>query len=366
MLVTAQGKNHPFFLLLCLPSLVMALDNHRRWPSFPFLWKRASRNVPEQGFYDPRDHGGSWLTVVDGTFPPGQGEPINMIISGNSDEAVLQDREEDGGLRNYWLSLEFAGECLGQHSGSDQGANLGDGNGAKNETAVIRFDYGQPQLGTCQETINGGNHFRYWVQDGDDANSGAIFMAVSYEMPIARECVSYLPPLPKPPSRIFFSILPLLAPNNQLTLPFSFSPLPPSLLPILYTVQHDIIPNGYNLARDYIVGNITQSPIPTLSLTNSTTYSGSTSFEGWTYQTDVIYLSGMLDNTSIGINHNVTVQTGSSNASDGLVALLTVKVTGKPDNGAFRDTSAVGPSGSVVSAVGVVIVVGGIRMVGIE
>lgn len=56
---------------------------------------------------------------------------------------------------------------------------------AVNETAVIRWDYGNVQLGTCEETIEGGNHIRYWIQNGPDADSGAIFMAVSYEMPIA-------------------------------------------------------------------------------------------------------------------------------------------------------------------------------------
>lgn len=75
--------------------------------------------------------------------------------------------------------------------------------GTDNQTAVIRWDYGDPQLGTCKETIQGGAHFRYWVQDGDQANrfgtslltaehmltvySGAIFAAASYELPIARE-----------------------------------------------------------------------------------------------------------------------------------------------------------------------------------
>ena len=60
---------------------------------------------------------------------------------------VLQDSETNGGLRNYFLcvkkqirscrklmnhglrSFGFSGECLGQHDGSDQAANLGDGNG---------------------------------------------------------------------------------------------------------------------------------------------------------------------------------------------------------------------------------------------
>ena len=35
----------------------------------------------------------------------GQGEPLNAIISGNSDARVLQDAEVDGGLRNYFLCV---------------------------------------------------------------------------------------------------------------------------------------------------------------------------------------------------------------------------------------------------------------------
>lgn len=54
-----------------------------------------------------------------------------------------------------------------------------------NQTAVIRWDYGNVQLGTCQETLEGGDHIRYWVQNGPQENTGAIFMALSYEMPIA-------------------------------------------------------------------------------------------------------------------------------------------------------------------------------------
>lgn len=39
-----------------------------------------------------------------------------------------------------------------------------------NETAVIRYDYNDPSLGSCEESVNGGNHFRYWVQNGPEAN----------------------------------------------------------------------------------------------------------------------------------------------------------------------------------------------------
>ena len=105
-----------------------------------------------------------------GTYPLGQGEPLNIIISGNSDAAVLVDQATNGGLQNFFQSFGFGGECLGQHLGSDQAANLGDGHGYVNETAEMRWDYGDPQFGTCKESIQGGDHFRYWPQNGPDGN----------------------------------------------------------------------------------------------------------------------------------------------------------------------------------------------------
>jgi hypothetical protein len=103
-----------------------------------------------------------------------------------------------------------------------------------NETAVIRLDYGDATLGTCKETVVGGNHFRYWIQSGSSANryyfflspsaslevahllislqSGAVFMAVSYELPEQCEHVTRFPlvcthltltPLPKWDTTLF-------------------------------------------------------------------------------------------------------------------------------------------------------------------
>ncbi|GLB38679.1 hypothetical protein LshimejAT787_0505440 [Lyophyllum shimeji] len=276
-------------LLLSSPTLSYGLD----WSSLSNVLSRRgspSRKVPNAGYYNPLDNGGSFLTKIPVTFPMGQGEPINAIISGHSDNDVLVDTEVNGGLRNYFLSLGFSAECLGQVSVGNQMANLGDGKGYLDETAVLRWNYGDPQLGTCKETIQGGNHFRYWVQDGPEANSGAIFMAVSYEMPLAK--------------------------------------------------HHDIIPNGYNLARDWLIGNITRSTIPTLEVSNTSTYSGSTSADGYTYQSDVIYVSGLLANTSDGINHNLTVPVNGSNAADGLVAVLNVKITERPKTASAAGVSA--------------------------
>lgn len=132
-----------------------------------------------------------------------------MIISGNSDAGVLVDEQPNGGLLNFFLyvyetycltsidfffffflfrSFGFSNECLGQHSGALQEANLGDGNGygqsllhiclsltylvlsTVNETSEIRWNYGDAQLGACKETIEGGNHFRYWSQNGPQGN----------------------------------------------------------------------------------------------------------------------------------------------------------------------------------------------------
>ena len=189
---------------------------------------------------------------------------------------------------------------------------------SENETAVIRWNYGDPSLGACKETIEGGNHFRYWVQNGKSANrcapsvtflmgtliilwsnSGAVFMAESYEMPIAQQHD--------------------IVPNGY-------------LLPTPHSLSLLIPPRRYNLGRDWLVGNATNqtSLIPTLSLTNTSTISGSRSYGGYTYLTNVTYVSGLLQNTSVGINHNGSVPVPGDNAVDGLVAVLGVTITQRP------------------------------------
>jgi hypothetical protein len=89
------------------------------------------------------------------------------------------------------------------------------------------------------------------------------------------------------------------------------------------------------LPRDYAVGNITQQTIPTASLTNTTTYSGQTSYGGYTYQTTVAYTSGLLQNSSNGINHYGSVGAGLPTAIDGLVAVLNIKITARPQTTSY-------------------------------
>jgi len=146
-------------------------------------------------FFNPVSGGGSWLDNA-GT---GVGEPMNVVISSLSSPAVLTD----DGIENFARAIGFSTECLGIHLGGPQSANLGDGNGFVNQTVELRQDFGDASLGTCLESLIGGNHFRIFRQNGPSADSGALFLAVSQEEDIAE--------------------------------------------------SHTIVPNGYNIGRDSLV-----------------------------------------------------------------------------------------------------------------
>lgn len=83
---------------------------------------------------------------------------------------------------------------------------------------------------------------------------------------------------------------------------------------------------------DWFIGNATAQGtlINSTTLTNTSTFSGSTQYGGYTYQNTIQYISGLLPNTSEGINHNITVGVNGASACDGLVALIDVKITSKP------------------------------------
>lgn len=129
------------------------------------------------------------------------------------------------------------------HFGDAQKAAL-DGPDAVNETAVLRWMFGDPYIGSCKETFEGGLHLRYWRQK----STGAYFMAVSDEYGLNK--------------------------------------------------YHDIPPNGYNLGRDQLVGNATKHEFNTRSVTNTTVFTGQNSFKNYTYETKVEYRSGLLKNSS--------------------------------------------------------------------
>ncbi|KAG8907452.1 hypothetical protein FRB99_004247 [Tulasnella sp. 403] len=58
---------------------------------------------------------------------------------------------------------------------------------------------------------------------------------------------------------------------------------------------------------------------------------GTTSANNYTYQTTATYTTGLLGNTSTGVNHYITVEEGGRPAMDGMVAVLVVKIISRPD-----------------------------------
>ncbi len=63
-------------------------------------------------------------------------------------------------MRSRCARVYSSKECLGFHLGAPQTADLGDGNGSLNQAVEFRQDFGHDFLGTCLESLIGGNHFR--------------------------------------------------------------------------------------------------------------------------------------------------------------------------------------------------------------
>ncbi|KAF7321980.1 hypothetical protein MKEN_00720600 [Mycena kentingensis (nom. inval.)] len=199
----------------------------------PILAQRA--DFEDADFIDPRKAGGRMLDAS-----AGLGEPLNVIISGKSTPEILTPE----GSKQYFQAIGFVEECLGLHLGSPQTANLGDGRGELNETSVIRERIGGiPILGTCLESLTGGNHFRVFPQAG----TNALFLATSKEEDLDE--------------------------------------------------HHNIVPNGYDLGRDLLV-KAAQGTHHGFDGKN---------FKFNTYETEVKMLSGLLEPGTNGINHDIAI-----------------------------------------------------------
>ncbi|KAJ7347111.1 hypothetical protein DFH08DRAFT_961484 [Mycena albidolilacea] len=183
-------------------------------------------------FINPTTKGGSWLDKS-----AGLGEPLNVVISAKSSPEVLTD---DGFLQ-YAQAIGFDVECLGLHLGDPQTANLGDGRGDVNETRVLRSELGVLGLGTCLETLEGGNHFRDFPQAG----TGARFLAVSKEEDLSQ--------------------------------------------------HHTIVPDGYNIGRDLLVA----------SAVGQKTGFDFKKFKFTTYNTVLTELTGLIAPGADGVNHGI-------------------------------------------------------------
>lgn len=58
------------------------------------------------------------LQIVNNTYPPGQGEPLNVIVSGDSDPQVLVDSLDNGGFQNYMLCVWCTTSRIGNQKSS--------------------------------------------------------------------------------------------------------------------------------------------------------------------------------------------------------------------------------------------------------
>jgi len=225
-------------LLLLLFSFSVVLAS----PAPPqFVVEAGSPPPPEfQGWFDPRFNGGRFLDYTNPKF----GEPLNIIITARSDPFVLTDP----GLHTYAKSIGFSDECLGIHLGDLHAADLGDGDRKKLQQFLARQNF--PLMGTCWESLAGGHHFRAWKQNGTLANSGAWFIGASKEEPSSK--------------------------------------------------NHMIVPNGYNIGRNYFVQQATAGSY----------------WRGKWWKAEVEWREGLLSPGKTGVNHGIE--------QDGLVAILTI------------------------------------------
>lgn len=223
-----------FFGMAIATALAAAATTH----AMPQHGRRQSSSSGN-GYTDPTSSGGSMLTRLNAST--NLGEPLNVIISAKSDSGVLTTE----GLEEYFESLYFSpGDCGGLSAGGAQQANLGDGSGYRDQGDVLRFNYYQGDTGTCIESIKGGNHLRYFIQNGSSADTGAVFIAASVELSGAE--------------------------------------------------SHELVPNGYNLGRNQFVNNATNS-------------SGTTSPGGFQYSASATRVSLLDSVESSNINHGIGV-----------------------------------------------------------
>lgn len=82
---------------------------------------------------------------------------------------------------------------------------------------------------------------------------------------------------------------------------------------------------------DWLLGNITKTPIIGTNITEDMVFSGNTSWASYTYQTTFKYVQGILPNTSDAVNHNYSVPAPGINASDGWLAIMNVQIVAQPD-----------------------------------
>ena len=108
-----------------------------------------------------------------------------------------------------------------------------------NQTMELRNDYGNPDVGTCWESLAGGNHLRMWHQSGPQAHTNALFLAyvkqrvfLIFDADFWLVCVDSVSA--EEVGRVLISPLVTLSDCSKLQNVFE---------------GHTIAPNGYNVGR---------------------------------------------------------------------------------------------------------------------
>ncbi|GAA5916135.1 uncharacterized protein JCM6883_000004 [Sporobolomyces salmoneus] len=225
-------KNHkktvPSLVLFSIGALLGTPSTHAQSSSTLDNKTTASEQL---AFYNPTERGGSWLTTWNEAT---RGEPLNVVVSGNSDPSIL----EYDGFIDWSYSLSFSPQCFHWYDeGAQQAADLKDGNGLRNQTTILRYNYQDPIFGACGQSLQGGEHFRVFRQNGTEMGTGAWFLAASKEHNLGK--------------------------------------------------KHMILPNGYDLGRDEIV-SLATNPRGTRSPVSKALYSTSVkAVQGPTYFGDL-------------------------------------------------------------------------------
>lgn len=169
------------------------------------LWSQevTAHNNSAKAFDNPKALGGNLYFTFQGQ-PDTKPEPLNIIISAKSSFGNIKGSNDtqillaQNGLSQYLSALNFSDECLGLHLSTPAYANV-----SSDRPELLDFlyreNFGDLEQGTCDESLNGGYHFRGWHQ----STSGAWFLAASKELNL--------------------------------------------------TLKHDLVPNGYDIGRDEVV-----------------------------------------------------------------------------------------------------------------
>jgi hypothetical protein len=191
------------------------------------------------------------------------------------------------------LSFPSGTECLGIHLGDAQAANLGDGNGWVNQTLELRQDYGNSGLGSCLESLAGGNHLRLFRQNGPTANTGALFLACVCHFFVRRTDTDGIDQRFTGRGGIFLTGIADQFRNRFICLQNVLE-------------KHTISPDGYDIGRwvhRHVYGFGRTKSDDAYSDKFVAGALQVTSYKGITYKTVAENITGLLASGSAGINH---------------------------------------------------------------